>query len=117
MWSGWLSLGGRDVRAPVVGANVDGRLELFVVGGDGVLYHKWQAVPNGTWGDWYSAGGTALSEDLTVARNADGRLQVFVVGGDGSLYTTWQTSPNGTWSGMAMMRNLADLIGYGRPLG
>src|SRR5205809_5864023 len=111
MWRSWCSRDWSYVVCSSDVANVDGRLELFVVGGDGVLYHKWQAVPNGTWGDWYSAGGIALSEDLTVARNADGRLQAFVVGGDGSLYTTWQTSPNGTWSGMAMMRNLPDVIG------
>jgi len=30
-------------------SNPDGRIEVFYMGTDGVLYHNWQLVPNGKW--------------------------------------------------------------------
>src|SRR5205809_7785979 len=97
MWRSWCSRDWSYVVCSSDVANVDGRLELFVVGGDGVLYHKWQAVPNGTWGDWYSAGGTALSEDLRSEERRVGRVRGFVGGGDGWRGMSWQTSGSVMW--------------------
>jgi acylphosphatase len=82
--------------------NVDGRLEVFVVGGDGrgggnELYHKWQTTPNGEWvTDWETLGGIILGNPA-VGQNADGRLEVFVRGDDNRVYHKWQTTPNGEW--------------------
>src|SRR5258705_9149579 len=45
-----------------VGVNADGRLELFVLGGDKGAWHKWQSTPNGGWGEWSSLGGTDLQQ-------------------------------------------------------
>ncbi|GAA3836740.1 hypothetical protein GCM10022226_68340 [Sphaerisporangium flaviroseum] len=82
--------------APVVGSNADGRVQVFALGGNGALYTKWQATPNGIWGDWKNLGGTDL-RSIAAGRNADGRLQAFATGGNGALYSTWQTTPNGAW--------------------
>ncbi len=30
-------------------SNADGRIEVFYIGIDEVLYHNWQLVPNGKW--------------------------------------------------------------------
>ena len=34
---------------PDVGANADGRLELFDRASDAGIWHDWQIVPNGGW--------------------------------------------------------------------
>ena len=47
----WESLGGKwpDNSDPVVVVNTDGRIEVFMVGNDNVLYHRWQTKPGGSW--------------------------------------------------------------------
>lgn len=47
---------GLSAFPPVLAAaqNHDGRLELFVVGSGGMLWHRWQTQPNRTWSDWKS---------------------------------------------------------------
>ncbi len=100
--SQWLPLGGwADLLA--VASNSDGRLEAFVRGNDGVLYHRAQLSPtSNTWGAWSSLGGKI--DRLAVARNKDGRLEVFVRGLDGALYHRAQVAANsntwGNWSSL-----------------
>lgn len=59
-WSDWLMVpapvGTSLIPSPVVGPSHDGRLELFVVGLDGNLYHRWQTNTVGSWSDWISHG-------------------------------------------------------------
>lgn len=50
-WSGWTDLGGIAITDPIAATNADGRVEVFVVGTDGALYHRWQVVPTPT-SDW-----------------------------------------------------------------
>ena len=95
-WAGKWPLGGFAVQM-TVGANVDGRLEVFYVGTNGLLYHNWQVAPNGTWHGEVPLGGAALQ--AAVARNADGRLELFYVGTNNVIYHNWQTAPNGGWFG------------------
>jgi hypothetical protein len=85
---------------PVVARNADGRLELFVVGGDGAVWQRWQLTPNGKWSSWKSMGSRAGGfADLGVGRNADGRLELFLRTPDtGGLYQVSQSSPNGGWT-------------------
>ncbi len=41
--------------SPAVNQNDDGRLELFVLGGNRGIWHKWQTAPNGGWTpEWIS---------------------------------------------------------------
>jgi hypothetical protein len=111
-WSdGWNNLEGHwsPRRIPAIAQNADGRLEVFMVGSDQRLHHRWQTSRNSTTGiwDWYRQWDPfgkqqwPLSSNPAVARNADGRLEVFMVGSDGQFYHTWQTSPNNSsqWSG------------------
>ena len=116
-WSDWEDLSEHrplgpslrgNPRHPAVGSAADGRLEVFINGDDGHLWHLYQTLPNGDWSNW---------EDLSVHRPlgpsvtgnaggavgsaADGRLEIFVpASGDGvwHLWHLYQTSPNGDWS-------------------
>ena len=112
-----LPLGGKVGGDPIVGISADGRLEIFVRGNDGALWHVAQLKPNGewpivdtavdrpddkrpdaTWSEWNSLGGQILGNPA-IALNLDGRLEVFVRGTDQVLWHNWQTAPNGAWSG------------------
>lgn len=94
----WGSLGGVITSSIAVGANADGRLEVFVRGTDGALWHQWQTAPSsGPWSGWSSLGGGIIGTPA-VGRNADGRLEVFARGLDGALWHTWQVAPNSGWS-------------------
>jgi hypothetical protein len=59
-WSPWTSEGsaggGFTDAAPGLGRSGDGRLELFVVGRDGGLWHKWQTAASNGWSAWASHG-------------------------------------------------------------
>jgi Astacin (Peptidase family M12A) len=95
-WGSWQSLGGYLRSIPVVGRNLDGRLELLAVGWDNQLYHKWQDS-NGNWSDWANRGGQIAGIPV-VGRNLDGRLEVFARGTDGAIWHLWQVAPNSGWS-------------------
>jgi len=82
----------------IVGQNSDGRLEVFVKGADGALWHIYQWA--GAWSGWFSFGkpSTGFTEPLIVSQNPDGRLEIFVKGNDGALWHIYQLFPSGTWS-------------------
>ncbi|CAN5416499.1 hypothetical protein BH18THE2_BH18THE2_16860 [soil metagenome] len=94
-------------KRPFVARNNDGRLEIFIVGTDGRMYHKWQTSLNsdGLW-DWNSTWAQLGKEEWprssnpTVARNGDGRLEIFIAGPKEEIYHKWQTSANNSnqWS-------------------
>ena len=48
---GWDSFGGKwpDDYDPIVIKNDDSRLEVFMVGTNKELYHRWQESPGGKW--------------------------------------------------------------------
>ncbi len=97
------------VNGPGVGLNSDGRLEAFVQGADGALWHIWETPAKTSWGDWASLGlprsrsstqaEVRITATPSVARNEDGRLEVFVRGSDGALWHTWQTPTKTGWGG------------------
>jgi hypothetical protein len=109
-WSDWLTHGAPDgsvrwVSSPVVVPNQDGRMELFMVGTDGQLWHEWQTAPNNGWSGWASLGsppGRRLVGTPAVGMNAAvppaGRLEVFAVTDDGRWWHLWQVTPNSGWS-------------------
>ena len=102
-WSGWTSLSGAWPANDTLGINnnADGRLEVFLIGGDGKLYTNYETSVNGTsWSGWVSLSGSWPSnKSLAVANNADGRMQIFSTGSDNQLYTNYQVAANGSWSG------------------
>lgn len=61
-WSDWSSFGAPagvllDSATIALAPTGDGRLELFVPGQDGNLYHIWQVAPSGSgWSPWFSHG-------------------------------------------------------------
>jgi hypothetical protein len=90
------------VKFHAVGANADGRLEIFAIGDDGGLWQKWQVALNNGWNEWKTLGapskGISLGEQFTAGINQDGRQEVFAVGSDGNVWHIFQTAPNGGWS-------------------
>jgi hypothetical protein len=115
-WNGNGNLSATDILAvrQLYGAPLGsvGRLELFVRGGDGAVWHNWQTSPGGISTGWVSLG--AWVDIIQSGRNADGRLEVFVRGGDGALWHNWQTSPGGAWSGWVSLGGWIDMIRVGR---
>jgi hypothetical protein len=52
-WSGWTNLGGLIFSNPTAFTRADGVMEVFAVGGDGLVWHRVQSAPNsGTWSWW-----------------------------------------------------------------
>ena len=96
---GWESLGGilqaSPLGGPVAVSWHPNRLDLFTVGTDGALWHKWWNGsawrPSAT--GWESLGGVCASRPAAVAW-APNRLDLFVVGTDGALWHKW-------WNGSA----------------
>jgi hypothetical protein len=85
-WSpGWALLGappGGATSAPASISNANGRIDLFVRGGDAAI---WQKTWTGSWGPWRSAGGVATSAPTVVSRGPN-NLIVFFRGLDGQIY-------------------------------
>ncbi|MFF9360979.1 hypothetical protein [Streptomyces griseoluteus] len=95
-----LSLGGEIYSDLPVARNLDGRLEIFAIGNDRGIYHRWHGGSDNGWNDggWSIEPLGGICGDLSVARNADGRLEVFVIGNDNGVYHRWQTAPSGHWN-------------------
>ena len=80
-WSSWASLGSPTkggLSAPSVRKNKDGRLEVFMIGADGALWHSWQLSAGEP-----GAPGTRWGHHL-----APSRLKVI---------HSWQKMPLGAW--------------------
>jgi PKD domain len=125
-WSGWASLGrpatafpARDI--PAVERNADGRLEVFMtVPGTGLVHHRYQLSPGGSWASWTPVGGLGTKQpdghvqSVAVAANSDGRLEAFGVVENsvphlGTLWHSWQKSPGQGWSDWKRLGNVGDL--------
>ena len=103
VWSAGSALGG-TAKKLAVGANADGRLEVFYAGSDDRLYHRVE-LPAGGWSDEIAFG--VAAREVAVGRNADGRLEVVYAAPGGALSHAWQNTPNGTWSGAAVLGGAA----------
>ena len=58
-WSGWVSEdkdGGGFSDHPAVASSADGRLEIFLTGHDGNIWHKWQTVASNGWSSPWESG-------------------------------------------------------------
>jgi Repeat of unknown function (DUF346) len=89
-WNGE-SLGGVLNSGPGVCSWSAGRLDLFALGGDNSLYHKWF---DGGWSGWESLGGFLTSDPAAVSWG-NGRIDVFARGGDNAIYHKYF---DGGWS-------------------
>jgi hypothetical protein len=79
-----------------IGTHVDGRLEVFALGTDGAIVHRWQPEPNHAFVGWSSLGGMLASAPV-VAASADGRLEIFAIGADAAVHHRWQEG-GGHWN-------------------
>jgi hypothetical protein len=114
-WSSWQelvdpSVGVKGFHDPAVGRNKDGRLEVFVIGDDGNLWHTWQQDKyqvgmSSTWSNWSNLGRPIDAEfhlAPVVRQDNDGRLEVFAVcrhkqSDTVALWHRWQDTPNEGW--------------------
>jgi len=108
-WSAESALGGLAKKL-AIGANADGRLELFYVGTNDQLFHRVQ-LPTGGWSGEIAFG--AAATELAVGRNADGRLEVIYAAPGGALDHAWQLAPNGNWSAASALGGAAKDIEVG----
>jgi hypothetical protein len=110
-WSGWTSLGGNweaDAK-PVVSADLNGALEVFLIGTNGVMYHNYQSANNlspNSWIGWLNLGGS-FGDSIRACvggTNNNAVLEVFLIGPDTDMLHAWQESPNSSaWSGWASL--------------
>lgn len=118
-WTAFSSLGGGggNLSSPAVIPDNDGRLNLFVVGGDNVIWWDKQTVPGGSWMGWTQITGTTAKsgEAPTAILNASGDLEVFYNKSDNSeVCHVWQMTSGGsdwTWNGQTALGGGANLSG------
>ena len=85
-WGGWESLGGLLVSPPQAVTWGPNRLDLFALGTDHALWHRWWDGSH--WGGWESLGGVLTSPPNAVAWGPD-RLDVFGLGQDHAMWHKW----------------------------
>ncbi len=85
-WHGWESLGGIIESPPVVVSWGPDRLDIFAIGTDQALYHRWW--DGAAWGGWESLGGILVSTPSVVSWGPN-RIDIFGVGTDNALWHKW----------------------------
>jgi hypothetical protein len=96
-WSGWTSPGGQlaSGTGPTACSWGSGRLDLFVKGTDGALWHKWYTGTS--WSGWESLGGTLTSSPAATSPGS-GLIDVSARGSDGALwYKDWNGAAWSSW--------------------
>ena len=96
VWTPWTSLGGQI--APNTGpaaCSWPGRLDTFVQGMDGALYHK--SSKSTSWSSWENIGGH-LTSSPAAASSGDNTIDVFVRGGSGGLWQLHYFTSYNRWS-------------------
>ncbi|HEY1787141.1 MAG TPA: cellulase family glycosylhydrolase [Verrucomicrobiae bacterium] len=120
--SGWTTFsslggGGGNLSSPAVISDNDGRLNLFVVGGDNGIWWDKQTVPGGSWAGWTEISGTTAKsgEAPTAILNAGGDLEVFYNNTlNNEVCHFWQTTSGGndwTWTGQNSLGGGGNLSG------
>jgi hypothetical protein len=93
-WGGWQAFSSVFDGRPSLVANADGRLEVFALGFDGVVYHAWQ-LSDASWTGWAALPGLTTAHAITAARGSTG-LVVAARSADGSVWV--DTQSGSTWS-------------------
>ncbi|MFI5868451.1 hypothetical protein [Streptomyces sp. NPDC051546] len=83
---------------PVLGRIADGRIEIYLTGTDGALYHTWaNSMGAESWQPSVKFGGGGV-RDLATTSTADGWQAFFHVNSAAQLWLIQQTAPGGAWS-------------------
>ncbi len=102
-WSGWESLGGIIESPPVAVSWGPDRLDIFAIGTDQALWHRWWDGSN--WGGWESLGGVLTSTPSVVCW-APNRIDIFANGTDNALWHRWWDGSNwGGWESLGGILN------------
>jgi hypothetical protein len=86
---------GLGLSAPSVAAWSANRLDIFAIGLDGNLYHRWW--DGSAWNGPQNLGGAILINSPSLVSWTANRLDVFSIGSDGNLYHHYQDA--GVWHG------------------
>jgi len=104
-WQGWDSMdapAGGIVGDVCEGTNAVGNQEIYVLGKDGQVHHKYATPGIGSgWSEWGPMGAPTpgIRGDVHEGTNAAGNQELYVVGRDGQVYHTYSTPGAGTgWS-------------------
>lgn len=89
----WENAGGVLASGPVASTWGSGRLDAFVTGTDGVIYHRF--LDAGTWA-WEALPGEASTSDASSVSTASGSIDVFIRGADKALWHRAFTGGNWT---------------------
>jgi hypothetical protein len=97
-WSGWLKPLGDDIRlasAPAVCSWAPGRIDLFVIATDGLMYHRWfeHGWNSGGWEGLGAPPAPFQFSALAATSWAPGHIDVFATAGD----SLWQSTLDGAW--------------------
>jgi hypothetical protein len=93
----WSKIGGQlaSGTGPAVSSWSAGRLDVFVEGTDGALWHKWWTGTS--WSGWESLGGKLTSSPAATSQGS-GLIDVFARGTDGALwYKDWNGAAWSSW--------------------
>lgn len=94
-WGAWSDLGGSCFADPTVGANGDGRMQLFIQTSAHTVQSNFKTGA-GAWFGWVDYGGSCYGKPA-VANLENSVMQVFTRTAANTVQTISQTSPNGTW--------------------
>jgi len=91
------SLGGQIQYGPALASSSGDRLDLFVVGMNGALFHR-AGSANGPWNPWESLGGILTASPAVVSFTSN-TLDIYGRGADGQLWTIgWTGTGWSQWS-------------------
>ena len=88
---------GIQMGSPAMVSAAAGTVDLFAIGFDGHLYHRWQGTDN-NWHGPINLGGDALVNSPAAVSWGTNRIDVFACGSDGNLYH-WYTDGSNQWNG------------------
>ncbi|ONI87644.1 hypothetical protein ALI22I_20695 [Saccharothrix sp. ALI-22-I] len=99
-WRAPVDIGGAALAATLaVGANADGRLEVFAKNSGGGISTAYQTEPNGAFSPWVDFGGGPDVQGVpAVVTRPDGRMALFATTSTGVLWWS-QDALNAGWSG------------------
>lgn len=103
-WSGWGHLTAQAEQFsgdPVVAQNQDGRLEVFIKGTDGNMWHIAQKLSSdgGGWTNWGIVRTGSFIGNPTTAKDSNGNLELFVRESNNQIYQAYQATPGGGYNG------------------
>ena len=107
-WTPWQDLSGPIKYAPAPISKDDATMDLFIIGTDNRLYHKWWdrwQSSNATqgWSGWNNFGGSFAASPTVITKDNGQSMDLFALGLDNHLYQKWWIRSNannasGGWS-------------------